>query len=128
MAHPKNTSTPQRDFPTQSLDSLLRFQIRPPPVLIPVANFTRAQVLESGDRRMWQPDRSTRPPHTPRPGASRVKANNYKALSALKFADPRFVGICVRRKIRREVIFALKRNRKGSGGKKHRNFWSTISC
>lgn len=124
MAHPKNNYG-QRDFTTQSLDSLLTFKLRPPPRLLPLATFTRSQVLEAGDRRLWQPDASTRPPHTPRPGSSRVKA---KSFNTLKFADPRFVGICVRRKIRKEVLFATKKTRKGSGGKKHRNFWSTISC
>jgi len=125
----KSKSTPsQRDLSMRSLETLLTFKLRPPPVLIPVPSFTRPQVLQAGDRRLWQPDASTRPPHTPRPGSSRVVANQYKKLSALKFADPRFVGICVRRNIRREVMFALKRTKRGSGSSKKRNFWSAISC
>jgi len=131
MARSNNNSR-QRDFSNpnnQSLDSLLTFKLRPAPVLIPVPSPpTRSAVLSVGDRRQWQPDRSTRPPHSLRPGASRVMADAYKRLHTLKFADPRFVGICVRRKIRREVLHALKRTKKGSGGAKRRNFWSDISC
>ncbi|UDN67494.1 hypothetical protein [robinz microvirus RP_32] len=127
MAYSKNR---QRDLSTQqfrSLDSLLSFKLRPPPVLLPVPSFTQKQVLDSGDRRLFQPDRSTRPPHTPRPGSSRVVATAQK-LSALRFADPRFVAVCVRRKIRKEVLFALRKTRKGGGARKHKNFWSDISC
>jgi len=126
----KNKSR-QRDFSTshttQSLESLLTFKLRPPPNLLPLPSFTTQQVLDSGDRRTFEPGRSTRPPHTPRPGSSRVVAST-RSLNSLKFADPRFVGICVRRHIRKQVLFALKKTRKGSSGGRKRNFWSEISC
>lgn len=118
----------QRDFSTshQSLDSLLTFKLRPPPSLLPLPSFTPSQVLDAGDRRLFEPGRSTRPPHTPRPGSSRVVAGTK--FSSLRFADPRFVGICVRRKIRKQVLFALHKTRKGSSGGRKHNFWSSISC
>lgn len=115
----------QRDFPNQSLDRLLTAPLRPPPVLLPVPVMPAA-VVEVGDRRLWQPDRSTRPPHAVRPGASRVVAGARP--EALRFADPQLVAICVRRQVRREVLFALRKTRKGSGARRRKNFWSAISC
>ncbi|UDN67892.1 hypothetical protein [robinz microvirus RP_172] len=135
MARSKNSSTSnnitqgQRDFqnPYQSLDSLLAFKLRGPPVLLPVPSTTTPTIVRSvGDRRLWRPDETTRPPHTARPGASRVQVG--KALQALRFADPRFVAICARRKIRKQIMFALRKTRKGSGARKRKNFWSAVSC
>lgn len=44
------------------------------------------------------------------------------------FRVPNLVGICVRRKIRREVLHALRRTNKGRGGSRRRNLWSHIKC
>lgn len=127
MARRSKNTTSQRDFSTQSLDTLLTFRLRPPPVLLPVAlSPPVSQVLEAGDRRLFQPDRSTRPPHTVKAGASRVVAG--RSLSATRFADPAFVAICRRRTIRREVLFAIKKTRAGARAPKRKNFWSDVSC
>jgi len=125
-------STSQRDFNTpQSLDSLLAFKLRPPPRLLPVT-FTPAAAVgdlsEVEDRRRFNPGRSTLPPRSTRPGASRVVADP-KSATQLKFADPAYVSLCARRSRRREVLFAKRKTKKGSGSaKRHRNFWSSISC
>lgn len=118
----------QRDFttPNQSLAQLLSFKIRPAPLLLPV--FTPSAVLDSGDRRVFQPDRSIAPPHTPVRSSSRVVAPLGGRLSTLRFQDPKLVAICVRRKQRKEVLFAKRKTRKGAGSRKHRNFWSDIKC
>jgi len=42
------------------------------------------------------------------------------------FNVPSQTAICVRRKERREVLFALKRT--NGAGAKHRNYWSKIGC
>lgn len=58
------------------------------------------------------------------------KAKNL-AGAALAFRDPARVAVCVRRKIRREVLFALSPHRRiGSGrGKRRRQNWaSAIRC
>jgi len=126
----RKRSTRQRDFstPNQSLDVLLTFKLRPPPRLLPLPFPVPQAVFASvgSDRRLYRPDRSTRPPATNKPGASRVQVG--RRLSSLKFADPRFVSICVRRQQRKEVLFARKLTRKGAGAKKRKNFWSDISC
>lgn len=45
------------------------------------------------------------------------------------FAEPHKVAVCIRRKMRREVMFALKLNRKGAGaGRRRRNWTSGITC
>lgn len=49
--------------------------------------------------------------------------------STLRFAVPNKVLICVRRKERKEVLHALGRVGRGSGGgKKHRNQYSEVHC
>lgn len=47
-----------------------------------------------------------------------------------KFAVPRRVQECVRRKTRREVMFSLRRDqrRRGSGSRRRRDEWSNIHC
>lgn len=48
---------------------------------------------------------------------------------AIGFHRPNLVGICVRRKIRREVLHALHRTNRGrGGGHRRRNAWSGIKC
>lgn len=44
------------------------------------------------------------------------------------FAAPGRVMICLKRKIRREVLFAFKRTGKGARSKKRRNEWSDVRC
>lgn len=124
MARRSNTlnGTRQRDISNLSLGSLLAFPVFRP-IVIP--RLTPPQLPDLEDRRLYAPGRSTTPPKGNRPGAGRVRA---KGLYGLKFTAPRHVAICARRKIRREVLFAIKRTRKGSNGRKHRNFWSAVSC
>lgn len=47
----------------------------------------------------------------------------------LNFEAPRYVVQCVRRKNRREVLFAKKKTGKGSKAKiRRRNAWSSVRC
>lgn len=47
----------------------------------------------------------------------------------LQFKRPEFVAICIRRHERREVLHALQKVGKGSGGKRpRRNQWSNVRC
>lgn len=54
------------------------------------------------------------------------KANVLTFAERFRFADPRKVAVCVRRKQRREVLFALRKT--GAGGRKRRNQWSNVKC
>lgn len=59
----------------------------------------------------------------------RAKSRAFKNLSSvIKFQIPQSVMICVRRKSRRQVLFARKKTRAGSRGSKSRNWFSSISC
>jgi len=119
------TSNRQRDAFSSSLDSLLTFKIRPAPVLIPVPPI---QLSDLGDARRFQPDKRYAPPAAVRRSAARVKAYSGGPVHGLRFADPKLVALCLRRKRRREVIFAKNKQKKGSGARKRNNFWSRISC
>lgn len=46
----------------------------------------------------------------------------------LQFAVPDKVVLCVRRKRRREVLFATRRTRSGRGRARRRNMWSAVKC
>lgn len=49
--------------------------------------------------------------------------------AGVAFNDSRTVAICVRRKERREVLFATRRTGRGSNRNiRHRNEWSKIKC
>lgn len=49
--------------------------------------------------------------------------------SRLGFTLPRDIIQCIRRAMRREVIFALNKRKKGAGAKRRRrNQWSNIDC
>lgn len=48
--------------------------------------------------------------------------------SVFGFAVPDKVLICIRRKQRREVLFAKKRMRSGAGGSRRFNYYSAVSC
>lgn len=64
------------------------------------------------------------------PTPSRIK-QRVKSLKRLSFNIPQGVAICVRRKMRSQVLHALRKTgRRGNGrGKpRHTNFWSRIGC
>lgn len=48
--------------------------------------------------------------------------------SHVGFADAPNVIVCVRRKRRREVLFAKRKTRKGAGSRRRRNQFSNIRC
>ena len=49
--------------------------------------------------------------------------------SRLGFSVPHDVLVCIRRAMRREVLFALKKRKAGSGARRRkRNQWSDIDC
>lgn len=83
------------------------------------------------DRRTWHPDGPLRSVFAFRRQAKRLvdRANPmWHVRSAIHFADPTRVVVCIRRRIRREVIHALRKNGKRGQGKPKRNFYSSIGC
>lgn len=72
-----------------------------------------------------------RGPHG-KPMKSAKKFNPLRPFSTLPvpvaFKEAKRVVVCLKRKIRKEVIFAKKLTRKGKGSRRHRNQWSNIQC
>jgi len=107
---------------------------RPPELAMHIEWVRRADRLQStvrpsappvDDRRRFHPLGDLRPP-----GALRKSARKLVGFKdfRLRFAVPELVVPCIKRKIRREVIFAKKLRKKGSGGSRRRNIWSEIKC
>lgn len=104
----------------------------------PVFELDRSLLEDVSDDRVWHPDPDrgavtiggnwARVVVHPRPFVARTKpVYAWKGLPVglqppvgLKYESPLNVVKCVRRKIRRSVIFALKRNKKGSGAARRR--------
>lgn len=80
------------------------------------------------DLRVYHPNAQNRPAPTPVRSANRIVTGQN--LIATRFNLPNLVGICVRRKLRREVLFALNRQTRGGrgGGRRHRNRFSKVHC
>ncbi|UDN67692.1 hypothetical protein [robinz microvirus RP_95] len=95
------------------------------------------------DRRRYNPTKSVSPPHATQRFATRLRTKSFQTTidkrqsldelpTAVGFMVPSLVAICARRKIRREVMFALRHHKKhrgkGGGKPRHRNFWSNVRC
>lgn len=122
-----------------SLDSLLSPPLPPTKPLVQtslVVPVSRPSVLTpQSDRRLYHPNKFM--VHAlPRAAAQLVPDRRGNAIRAqnlsprLMFNTPARVALCVRRKMRREVLHALKLTRKSGkgGGRRHRNAWSQIKC
>lgn len=123
----------RRDDNNQSLQRDLTIPITRPLLLnnYNITNYYRPARRENEwvrtyiDRRLYKPDRSIRPPGPVKRIHAKLEAKNY---GKVKFAVPKRIALCARREIRREVLFAKRKTGKGSKGRKHRNFWSGVSC
>lgn len=81
------------------------------------------------DRRRFHPERHFRPAYALIPGAARLGIG--RNIAKVSFITPKAVAICLRRKVRREVYFALglkKKKGKGGGKPRRRNHYSSVSC
>lgn len=103
----------------------------------------RNPILMLEDRRRFEPvddypralfHRSARLVVSPNVNKSKSRAAGRSILSSglpahIKFNVPREVALCVRRKQRREVLFAKRRTGKGARAvRRRRNFWSNVRC
>lgn len=110
--------------------TLPRISIRPLSALTLYPSETLSQTLyELEDRRTYRPDYSVRAPASQRRRDARlIQDPTQSNLRRITFANPTHVAMCLRRKIRREVLHALK-VAGGKGFKKpRRNAWSDIGC
>lgn len=109
--------------------SVLLRPIQPLPRLIqePVIQ----PLTEVQDFRLHHPSPAwSQPAKTVKGTRSTIGANTLSPkLTGIRFNNPKEVLICVRRKSRREVLFAKRKTRKGAGARRHkRNRWSEIQC
>lgn len=122
MARNRNSNRRQRDN-SSIAKSLLS------PTLLP----------EIEDRRLFHPQDVFRPAKglskgstllEVRPVGDRTKrARGMSSPETIRFSIPNHVAICVRRKRRREVLFALGKTGKGSKKfRRRRNYYSGVNC
>lgn len=135
-----------RRLPVSSRESYYR-----PPVSNINTSFGFGSLREYEDRRQWHPEGSQRPArgffnprhrltvidrvHAPRT-AERVDASrSFPSLisqtrATVAFADPSRTLICVRRSVRREVLHALRKTGRGSGGSRTDRWteYSSVRC
>lgn len=88
----------------------------------------RPVFLEVEDRRLRDPRGRSRPlqDRAGRP-RSRLVSLPYRG-SMPRFYSSHNLMVCVRRKMRRQVLHALRRTRAGRGVRRRRNVWSGVSC
>lgn len=119
---------PSRTSISTSVEDVLG--LRSLPVLNGLAR-ARAIVRAIEDRRRWDPLGGLHPAGALE-RSSRALVENLPAgprvASRFSFAVPNRVAICVRRKTRREVLFAERKTGKGAKAPRRRNRWSDIGC
>lgn len=121
----------KRDDYSIATDPIFEYQ---PPRSVALPDLHSAiwsDLTEVEDRRQYTPQRSggfssaasTRSPVAP------IKTNNTFTSSVIRaFKAPAHVAICVRRKIRKQVLHALKKTGRGSSPPRLRNHWSNVKC
>lgn len=142
----RHVSSEDRDH--SSITSLLA----PPKPAFPVVVSAAADLRKLQDRRRFSFDRSKQPvddravparvtmkPRVAlrstvkrgpggRPLRSRKRFHGLVAEVQAFAREPSRIVHCLRRKVRREVMFALDLRRSGRGGAKRRNEWSDVHC
>jgi len=130
VARRNSTDGGRGNFSPTANGTLPRYSIRPLSVATLASVSPLDQTLrELEDRRYYQPDRSVRAPASLKRGHAKIATHiTEKNLRRVAFANPRYVAMCVRRKIRREVLHALKVAGGKGMRKPRRNYWSDVSC
>lgn len=144
MARPRGKRDRTRSLTAPSVSSMYRSVtpdlevVRLQPLPSPFSS-VRSRLSDVEDRRLYTPD-TVSLPRTSRQKAKLVlqkkRTRSPSALSYLRqinqltFRAPRYVMICVRRKIRKSVMLALRN--KGKGGVKKRRYkrneYSNVRC
>lgn len=102
------------------IPGLLRPPVPRPPITPPIV---------MSDERLYSPLRLRQPLAAGRPARLKVPSTGSFRRGRIQFQSASVVDTCIRRKTRREILFARKRTRKGAFSKKRvRNAFSNISC
>lgn len=101
---------------------------------------TKSDLTAISDRRRFHPDGEARPAPSFKKSRHRLTERSYNRPKAGKkyktqsfvtkigFEEPEKVLVCVRRKIREEVLHAFKKTGRRGQKRKKFNFYSSISC
>lgn len=137
MARRRTTNRDHNNIASDPLDSFLTPVVRPKHVTNATPTTTQylpKSLRQIEDRRTWHPDGAQkRPPATVHSSKAKLAVappqKNKRILPhRIAFQAPKSVLVCIRRKMRAEVLHALKRTRRGSGSPKHRTAFSDIKC
>lgn len=147
----RDLSGPKHRDPLDDLENE-RLPVSRPNPLVRSRTLVRSSFID--DRRRWAPGgqvaprdatgRPARVSHQPRRIVKVARSPHGKPLQSRRsyhqalmrrldnasphFAEARNTFICLKRKVRRSVLFAFKRTKKGAGSPKRRNQWSEIQC
>lgn len=119
------------DGTPSSLTSLLApAKIITTPIVTAAPNLNPYAVIEpwgiESDQRYYNPTKRSAKPSALINAATRLAASKTHAIG---FAQPSRVALCVRRNVRKEVLFARNLTRRGAGSKHRRKTsWSQIKC
>lgn len=115
-----------------SLTSLLAPTVVQQPLVVPITEVQAVGLNQLGidfDGREYHPARRIQSPGSFVRSAGRLlSGRSKKFLGPERFAVPNLVSVCIRRKMRREVLHAFNKTRSGRGGGRRRNKWSSIKC
>lgn len=132
MARGKSNRGNATSLTNKSLTTLLRpVTITRPIVLSPITTLhdIGTDLTQISDRRRFIPMRLMASPGVVKRSSSRLVAPQFGPAYQVGFSKPKDVAVCVRRKTRKQVLFALKKTRAGAGAKKrNRNRWSNVKC
>lgn len=107
------------------------YSIANPRLLLPSVKFRPVDLRVFEDRRLYDPTSVTHFPNRRRAGGSlpsSVVVDKPGRKPGVSFVAPKAVLVCVRRKQRREVLFAGRKTGKGARSPKRRNEWSNVKC
>lgn len=138
-----------------TFEDFTREALQPVRPASPVADATHRVLSGLSDRRLWAPRLPGEPDRAPaRDFAGRPARTVYRAKAPTvrrgpggkplrskqnvfsvrhfvehhRFAQPARVYICLQRKIRQEVLHALKRTKSGRGSPRRKNEFSNVRC
>lgn len=116
----------------------------------PKVTHTAPKLSEIEDRRTWHPSGKTRParsltrsqhqlkiatkrhtsPRSTDPVHKKIqRARDARLPHRVQFDAPENVLVCIRRKQRKQVLFALRKTGKGARARRHRqSYYSSIGC
>jgi len=135
-----NHSKPdERDDSSIASDHLSEL-LRPPkiqhtaPVAIPSpAKMLKNTLRQIEDRRTFHPQGNKRPARSLNRSQHKLvladKKTNPRLSNRVQFDAPKRVLICIRRKMRKEVLFAKAKTGKGARARRHRqSYFSEVKC